>query len=279
MRTSLLAPYAAYLRVYEPLAAFPEPERSHWYDYAAGGELPSAQDEVRSSLAGLTAVPPRVVPERESREAFVAVADGVTHICPWTTQLRVRLALEEAVRLLPDPALEAALPAVLREQLQGDFERWRDKNPDARPWIQQAAWHVPVRWFVLFDGSERSYQPGGGGVPPALSYRTSMTRARQRTARGLRVLRDAMEDDGLLSAGLEQVGRWLEEFHPRSLVELDYGGLVHALPPERLAEDVSAADVTEGLAALREGDGAAAGVAYRRLHERWRGVQQLQFAN
>lgn len=30
----MLVPYAAYLRVYEPLAAFPEPERTYWYRYA-----------------------------------------------------------------------------------------------------------------------------------------------------------------------------------------------------------------------------------------------------
>ena len=34
LRTSVRPPYAAYLRVYEPLTAFPEPERSYWQDYA-----------------------------------------------------------------------------------------------------------------------------------------------------------------------------------------------------------------------------------------------------
>ena len=34
LASSVMVPYAAYLRVYEPLAAFPEPERSHWSRYA-----------------------------------------------------------------------------------------------------------------------------------------------------------------------------------------------------------------------------------------------------
>ena len=71
--------------------------------------------------------------------------------------------------------------------------------------------------------------------------------------------------------------------HPNAdklkLVELDYGGLVHVMGHERLAEDHSAADVAEGLAALREGDSAAAGVAYERLTERWRAVRELQFSS
>jgi hypothetical protein len=82
-----------------------------------------------------------------------------------------------------------------------------------------------------------------------------------------------------VAGGVEQVGRWLEEFHPRSLVELDYGGLVHAIPEQRLAGDRSAEEVAEGVAALRAGDPARAGRCYRALTERWRRVQELQYAN
>jgi hypothetical protein len=98
-------------------------------------------------------------------------------------------------------------------------------------------------------------------------------------ARGLRVLKDALEEGGPLIDGLVDVGRWLEEFHPRSLVELDYGGLVHVMGHERLSADRSAADVAEGLAALKAGDTGAAGVAYERLTERWRSVRELQFSS
>jgi hypothetical protein len=86
-------------------------------------------------------------------------------------------------------------------------------------------------------------------------------------------------DEGPLIDGLMDVGRWLEEFHPRSLVELDYGGLVHALPAGALEHDHSAADVAEGIAALRRGDGAAAGEAYARLVDRWRSVRDLRSSN
>ena len=52
--------------------------------------------------------------------------------------------------------------------------------------------------------------------------------AERRVARALSVLRTAVQDESV-TAGVEELGRWLEEFHPRSLVELDYGGLVHLL--------------------------------------------------
>lgn len=119
----------------------------------------------------------------------------------------------------------------------------------------------------------------GESKEPLLRYRTPMVQARRRVARGLRVLKDSLDDGGPLVDGLIDVGRWLEEFHPRSLVELDYGGLVHVMGPDRLAEDRSAADVAEGLAALRVGDSGAAGVAYERLTERWRAVRERQFSS
>ncbi|GAA2493284.1 hypothetical protein GCM10010406_31710 [Streptomyces thermolineatus] len=306
-RSSVMVPYASYLRVYEPLAAFPEPERSYWYAYAGRGAAPGAQEELRASLAGLARVPQAPVPDRESREAFVAEVGGVVHVCPWRTRLRGWLALKELKEELPPAVLDALLPPAVRGRLEADHERWRGENPDARPWIRSAAWHVPVRWFVLFDDAERVYEPAGFGGPaadggepgsqgagtegagvqegadkprpaPSLRYRTPMVQARRRVARGLRALREASEEDSMIES-LVDVGRWLEDFHPRSLVELDYGGLVHVIPEGRLAQDRSAADVGEGLAALREGDGVAAGRAYERLTARWRGVRELQYAS
>ncbi|MDF9804839.1 hypothetical protein M2436_003386 [Streptomyces sp. HB372] len=277
--SSVLVPYTSYLRVYEPLAAFAEPERSHWARYAQREDLPTAQDELRRSLADLASTPPVGVPVHESGDAFVAELDEVVCVCPWRTRLRGWLALEELEGMFPANVLDVVLPAVVRGQAAADHERWQRLHPDARPWIRTTVWQVPVRWFVLFRDEEREYAAADGeGAGPVLRYRTPMVEARRRLARALRTLRENVPE-GPLTEGLVDVGRWLEEFHPRSLVELDYGGLVHALPAERLAGDRSAADVAEGLAALRDGDSEGAGEAYARLAERWRAVRDLQFTN
>ncbi|GGY35458.1 hypothetical protein GCM10010342_23200 [Streptomyces anulatus] len=277
--SSVLVPYTSYLRVYEPLAAFAEPERSHWARYAQREDLPTAQDELRRSLADLASTPPVGVPVHESGDAFVAELDEVVCVCPWRTRLRGWLALEELEGMFPANVLDVVLPAVVRGQAAADHERWQRLHPDARPWIRTTVWQVPVRWFVLFRDEEREYTAADGeGAGPVLRYRTPMVEARRRLARALRTLRENVPE-GPLTEGLVDVGRWLEEFHPRSLVELDYGGLVHALPAERLAGDRSAADVAEGLAALRDGDSEGAGEAYARLAERWRAVRDLQFTN
>ncbi|MEU5092089.1 hypothetical protein [Streptomyces sp. NPDC021356] len=303
--SSVVVPYAAYLRVYEPLAAFPEPERSHWARYARLPGRPSYQDELRRSLADLLPTPPVAVPVHESRDAFVLDVDGVVCVCPWRTRLRGWQALDELAEELSAVVLDAVLPPLVRRQAAQDYERWLARNPDARPWIRTATWQVPLNWFVLVSDEEREYvkgvgaaaagaapkaagdagagdgfaAPGGfGDELPSLRYRTPMVQARRRVARALRALRDAV-DEGPLIDGLVDVGRWLEEFHPRSLVELDYGGLVHVLPAGELEGDHSAADVAEGIEALRRGDGTAAAEAYGRLVERWRAVRDRRSAN
>ncbi|GGJ43218.1 hypothetical protein [Streptomyces brasiliensis] len=279
--SSVIVPYATYLRVYEPLAAFPEPERGHWARYARRPDRPSYQDELRRSLADLLPTPPVPVPVHESSDAFVLDVEGVVCVCPWRTRLRGWQALGDLAEEFAPPLLDAVLPPVVRRQATQDYERWLVRNPDARPWIRTATWQVPLNWFVLVSDEEREYVKGSsdpGEEPSVLRYRTPMVQARRRVARGLRALKDAIEEGPLID-GLVDVGRWLEEFHPRSQVELDYGGLVHAVPADELEGDHSAADVAEGIDALRRGDGAAAGEAYGRLVERWRSVRDLRSAN
>ncbi len=296
VRTSVLPPYAAHLRVYEPLAAFPEPERARWQAYAAergpdAGEAGqpvarAALEEQRAALAELVGRTPRALPERESGRAFVRAVDGVTYVCPWATRLRTWQALEELRDSAPVALLDTALPQAARAAAEADRERWRAEHPDARPWILTSRWEVPVSWFLPFGEEDRCFVPaaaagpgeGDGPVPVALFYLTPMAQARRRVARAYRALRTGGSPEQP-ARGAEQVGRWLEEFHPRSLVELDYGGLVHLLGAERLAADRSAGELEEGLAALRAGEAAEALRAYEAVARRWRRVLGLRQAN
>ncbi|MQS13026.1 hypothetical protein F7Q99_12190 [Streptomyces kaniharaensis] len=305
VRTSVQPPYTAHLRVYEPLAAYSEPERARWQAYAAehGPDAAEAAQPVaaavlaeqREALAELVARTPRALPERESERAYVRVLDGVLYVCPWATRLRSWQALEELRAGAPVALLDTAVPPVARAAAEADRERWRAEHPDARPWILTSRWEVPVRWFLPFGEEDRCFVPAGEGKDlaagaqeegegegearaAALFYLTPMAQARRRVARAYRALREAVPE-GELVRGAEQVGRWLEEFHPRSLVELDYGGLVHLLGPERLLADRSAGELEEGLRALRAGDTVEALRVYGELTVRWRRVLALRYAN
>src|SRR6202163_930055 len=78
---------------------------------------------------------------------------------------------------------------------------------------------------------------------------------------------------------LAEVGRWLEEFHPHSLVELDYGGLVHLLNDAALRADQSVAEVSAAIQALDDGEPGLAAAMYQRLRTRWQALEALELAN
>jgi hypothetical protein len=305
--------YAAYLRVYEPVTAFHEPDRSRWSAYAASPARPRRRDALAAehveALGRMLAVPPVPVPERESQHAYIRRVDGIVYVCPWQTRLRSLLA---SGRLLSC------------------------EHPAARPHIRSSAWTVPLAWFVPFAGAERWTALGRAarvqrGADPmtrpalpasaaaataarALVYATPMSRARRRVARGLTVLRaisgevrgsglprtataepgnlrhphrpgdpDAREREELLDprteADLADVGRWLELFHPYSLVELDYGGLVYLFSDHALRRDESAAEVGAAIDAAARGQQELALAMYARLRARWRAFSEFALVN
>ena len=72
--------------------------------------------------------------------------------------------------------------------------------------------------------------------------------------------------------------------HPKSMVELDYGGLANymelALAEEGgLEADASIEDIQSSIAGLAVGDGALAGRGYERLVTRWRRVSAFEGAS
>jgi hypothetical protein len=286
--------YAAHLRVYEPLAAFDGEERRRWADYVGQGGAPGraagVAAERAAALRALVGAPRSVVPQL-GEEAFVTELDGVTLVCPWQTRMRSLEALEEFRARLAEPLAEAFVPAAAAEPLEAELQELREQGP-LRPHVLSCTWQVPLVWFVLVEADERqislgtpapgSGRTGGTGGTTVtgreLVYRTAMSRARRRTARALAVLRRSV-DDGAVTAGVEELGRWLEEFHPRSLVELDYGGLVHLLDDAELTTDESARDIAGALAALADGEPVRAAAAYSRVTARMKALQAVESAN
>ena len=283
--------YAAHLRVYEPLAAFEGAAHEQWQDYIARGEAPGrvagVAAERAAALRALVGAPPEFAPGIPEH-AFVTEVDGVTLVCPWRTRSRALEALEDFRARLPSPVAEAFVPGPSADALDLELQEARLRDPSP-PHVLSCTWQVPLRWFVLVEADERSVSLGtpapttGGtrrttGTGRELVYRTAMSRARRRTAKALAVLRRTV-DDGAVTAGVEELGRWLEEFHPRSLVELDYGGLVHLLDDAELTTDESARDIAAALAALADGEPVRAAAAYGRVTARMKALQAVESAS
>ena len=303
--------YAAYLRIYQPVAAFHEPDRSRWAAYAASSARPRRRDSLAAehaeALHRAIAAAEIVLPDRESEHAYVRHADGVTYVCPWQTRLRCLLSYSRMLSIAGS-ALPGVLPGVLPAgddtetmaaltRLAGELLPGPGRpGAETRLHILASVWTVPLAWFVPFAAAERWLALGPGAQRPsapqtasatrALLYTTSMSRARKRVARGLAALRDlptgfagAGWDPGRAETELAEMGRWLEDFHPYSLVELDYGGLVQVLSDDALSSDHSAAEIAAAIDGVAKGERELALAMYQRAHSRWRGLAEYEMAN
>ncbi|MFY1674161.1 hypothetical protein ACN27G_30145 [Plantactinospora sp. WMMB334] len=275
--------FASYLRVYEPLTAFDRDRQIFWRRYVREGravgplEGPVRQRTavIEALGAGWTRLPD--LPE----EAYVLEADDTLLVCPWNLRVRVAEAALSARDGVPPVLADAFVPPVLAGQAKAVVEDWRSgarvlEHGVPRLHEQIATWGIPLRWFVFVAPEERELTTRPDRR--VLRYRTEISKARRRASRGLSVLRKSVGDAPITEA-VEEGARWLEEFHPRSVVELDYGGLVDLLPDEALAGDDSPELVAAGLAGLSRGDAEAATEAYEKLVARWRAVQLLERCN
>jgi hypothetical protein len=315
MSRLIMLPCAAYLRVYEPLSAFGPADRARWQAYASSAARPRRADSLEAehaeALRRIIALPPIVAPVQESPHAYVRWAEGITYVCPWQTRLRSWLALAR-LKATAGPLLADAFAPRQVQQAAQAHARWERKGVQARVHIQSATWSVPLAWFVPFSPTERWLVLGSAadrdGKGPAtasgtrtLVYATAMAQARRRVARALATVRrasgpkvsrrgrgaDRDQDRGApttvamirVSARLEEVGRWLEEFHPHSLVELDYGGLVQLLDDDALRADQSVAEVSAAVSALSSREYELATAMYQRLRARWRELEAIQLGS
>jgi hypothetical protein len=294
--------YAAYLRIYEPVAAFHEPDRSKWAAYAASGVRPRRRDslavEQAEALRRAIAAPQIVVPEQESEHAYIRRADGVTYVCPWQTRLRCLLSYGRMLSTAGS-ALPGVVPARDDHETMTALTRLTEAGlpgPATRLHILASVWTVPLAWFVPFAGGERWLALGPGAKRPggpqtasatrALLYTTLMSRARRRVARGLAALHSLPSgfagvtwDPVRAQAELGEVGHWLAEFHPYSLVELDYGGLVQMLSDDALSSDQSAAEMAAAIDGATKGERELAVAMYKRAQRRWRAFAEYEMAN
>ena len=297
--------YAAYLRVYQPVSAFGEPDRSRWMAYADSPARPRRDSliaEHAEALFRAITTPPVAVPERESGHAYVRRADGITYVCPWQTRLRCLLSCRRMPSgALPSGALPSgALPSGIGPAVDGDqavaaLAGLQEAGPVwlhilASVWIVPLTWFVPFapaeRWLSLGEGQGRASVAATASATRALVYTTPMPRARRRVARGLAALRhlapgsgDAVLDPSQAAGDLAEVGRWLEEFHPHSLVELDYGGLVHLVSDDALRTDQSVAEIRAAIDGTARDECELAIAMYLRARTRWRAFAAFERAN
>ena len=141
---------------------------------------------------------------------------------------------------------------------------------------------IPPRWFALFDPEER-LRGYNNGVAFTIA-RTELALAKKRCINAHMAVRKAF-GPGPIEEEIIRLLNWLNVFDPRSIVELDYGGLAKYMDKllretgeDGINADSSIEDVHHSIAGLAAGDGAMAGEGYERLVTRWRMVSSIEQA-
>jgi hypothetical protein len=254
----------AYLRVFEPLDAFPEAERERWGGYVAAGNGLTATAAVRceSEEAAVRLVTGRV-PTPEPL-ALVRRVGRRIHLCPLELPERHAVALVSFRQILPDAALDAFVTPDQAHQAHRAV-----RHLPRPPHIQECSWEVPLKWFAAFDPGERHFVDPPEGRGPRLTYLTVLAAAMDRLDRAIDAVGEAIEDGDAIVDALGDLVDWLANFADESLLELDYGGLHGIIPPADLATDHSCEELWAAIEGLERGDAGAAFAGYESVAGRW----------
>lgn len=285
----VLPPFVAYLRVYEPLEAFPRLRRAGLQRAIENGSLDPVHTGHRERelwLRSQLAVPPRLLPgERADGSAApegpadvlvlrrTAAVQGdarpaaVPLVCPLDVRSRSAAAL---LGFLADdsPVLRTAM---LPRAPSATFERARAAMAGSGSAVHTvtSTWTVPLPWFAVVDPASRQVCAVPRPDPARrVCWHAALPAARDRADRACAITRDALGEEGPARI-LRDLGRWLRHFDEGSVVELDYGGLVQLMDDDLLATDDSAADVHTAVDALEAGDTETVALTYERLHDFW----------
>ena len=231
--------------MYQPLEAFQPHEQAHWERHIVAGAphlvRPRYRQEVTSAGHGV------LVPAGEDG-AYVKVVDGAYYVCPWRTRLRVLAGLLSFRQAGPFEEPSVFVTEHQARRARKELRRLRRRDPSQIAAIMHSPWHVPVRWFVLFEDHERRLLEHDGHH--RLSYLTTARRALHRAEEAVPPLRRS--ELGPIADLIVELHQWISAFDPHSILELDYGALCRFMTWDEMDDDHSARDLHDAIGALSE---------------------------
>ncbi|PNI08417.1 hypothetical protein CXX84_10845 [Arthrobacter sp. AFG7.2] len=282
-------PFSSTLRVYEPLAAFPEEQRQVIGAAVARTASRAAVEnaELLASLGRITRSGGDPFPTGRTDLVRVTTApapsgetadDGpdagpVLLYCPSQLVLRAGLAANALMEGIHGPLAELLIPEEQRDKHQERIDQVKARDGSIRVHTRASTWGIPFSWFSLFMESDRKDVVEAGGRIVTVRVWAPITEALERARYAVANLALAAPDLDMLD-DLSQLTEWLELFHVDSMVELDYGAVADKVYP-----DDSPMDIRLGIECLAEGDMTGAAAAYRRLASRWIPIRQLARAS
>jgi hypothetical protein len=264
---------SAYLRVFQPLDGFERSEQLHWERWlvTGRGQTGRARFADRPTGEGVGFLAPG---GREAAE--VRAFDGRTYLAPHRTRLRVLNAIADQPEEYLADLWDLILPSREARRARRELGKLRRRDPHAVPFVLQSAWHVPLRWFVLFRPEERSIADDDRGRL-RLRYRAPVRRAMRRIENALPALRRS--DLAQLGELVIELHQWIATFDPRSVLELDYGELSDLMSWDEMDDDHSAEQMQRALDALAKHEPGESAEAYQSVLVRWAEFRSREMFN
>jgi hypothetical protein len=264
---------SAYLRIFQPLDAFEREEQAAWERYLVKHARVPGQPAryVDRSREGLGVIVPA-----QGEQAEVRVVDGRTYLSPWRMRMRVLAAAVAFREVKPVELADRFLSKKDARRAARELTRLRRRDPQAVAFCHESPWHVPIRWFVLFQDDERWLGEDEHGRL-RLRYRTTARRALRRAGQAIPVLRRS--DLGPISELLLDLHEWIGLFDPRSLVELDYASLCDFLTWDELDDDRSVRELGRALDALERHEFPRSADIYQGVLSHWAEIRGHELLN
>mgnify|MGYP003334071667 FL=1 len=267
-------PYVASLRVFEPVEVFPEYQQKYWSKIQPSRDT-FALEQRRALTRPILDYSLSILDD----EVHVIEIDSKRYCCPWSTLNRCFYALYD---------FKAAIPhQVFKYFVQEGFETSVNSSRPAVEnkicHVKTETWNIPPRWFGLFKPEERKFGHNKSG---AFTYIQTNVKSAIKRCDLMHKIVVGVFGSGPIEQEIQVLKEWLINFDPRSIVELDYGGLATFLEKilieeglAGLAFDSSIEDLQLSLAGLASADGKKAGLGYEKLISRWRKVASYEQAS
>lgn len=265
---------SAYLRVFQPLEAFPAAEQAHWERYLVEAtRSPAMRPRYRDRpLTGKVGV----MSPADGEHAEFRVVEGHTYVSPWRLRLRVLAATLAFAEERPFELSEQFVPRREARRAARLLAKMRRRDPGALSFVHQSPWHVPIRWFVLFSDDERRILDDEHGRQ-RLRYMTTTRRAMRRAEDAIPILRKA--ELGPISELILDLHQWMAAFDPASVLELDYASLSDLMTWDEMDDDRSVRDIHEAVAALTAGEFPRSADIYQGVLGRWAEFRSREILN
>jgi len=178
----------------------------------------------------------------------VKVVDGAYYVCPWRTKLRVLAGMVSFRQASGFDEPSAFITDEQARRARRELRRLRRRDPSQISAIMHSPWHVPVRWFVLFEDHERRLLEHERHH--RLSYLTTARRARVRAEEVVPSLRRS--ELGPIADLIVELHQWISLFDVNSILELDYGALSDLMTWDEMDDDHSARELHDAIQALND---------------------------